>query len=206
MISVIARFFFISSEKKDKKIRKSTLKRLQILIKSDIVYKQFRETCFCFSQKQPCGNGSVVERHLAKVNVASSHLSASENLDEGSRLRETSVSRFLRKNFAQNNRICGNGSVVERHLAKVNVASSNLVSRSMKGQSYDCLFFTERKAMQQIGCMVKTVLCQIPWAGIKPCFSIPPPGSFAKLRYPPGKIRNPEFPTARSNGYPYVLF
>ena len=28
--------------------------------------------------------------------------------------------------------ICGNGSVVERHLAKVNVASSNLVSRSIK--------------------------------------------------------------------------
>ena len=26
--------------------------------------------------------------------------------------------------------ICGNGSVVERHLAKVNVAGSNLVSRS----------------------------------------------------------------------------
>ena len=42
----------------------------------------------------------MVERHLAKVNVASSHLSASENPDEGSRLRETSVSRFPRKNFA----------------------------------------------------------------------------------------------------------
>ena len=27
---------------------------------------------------------------------------------------------------------CGSGSVVERHLAKVNVASSNLVSRSNK--------------------------------------------------------------------------
>ncbi len=27
-------------------------------------------------------------------------------------------------------RICGSGSVVERHLAKVNVAGSNLVSRS----------------------------------------------------------------------------
>ena len=26
--------------------------------------------------------------------------------------------------------LCGNGSVVERHLAKVNVAGSNLVSRS----------------------------------------------------------------------------
>ena len=28
------------------------------------------------------------------------------------------------------NNICGSGSVVERHLAKVNVAGSNLVSRS----------------------------------------------------------------------------
>ncbi len=28
--------------------------------------------------------------------------------------------------------ICGSGSVVERHLAKVNVAGSNLVSRSKK--------------------------------------------------------------------------
>ena len=27
--------------------------------------------------------------------------------------------------------VCGNGSVVERYLAKVNVASSNLVSRSI---------------------------------------------------------------------------
>ena len=34
-------------------------------------------------------------------------------------------------------RICGSGSVVERHLAKVNVAGSNLVSRSNKA----ALFF-----------------------------------------------------------------
>ena len=33
--------------------------------------------------------------------------------------------------------ICGSGSVVERHLAKVNVAGSNLVSRSNKA----ALFF-----------------------------------------------------------------
>jgi hypothetical protein len=32
-----------------------------------------------------------------------------------------------------NNLICGSGSVVERHLAKVNVASSNLVFRSICG-------------------------------------------------------------------------
>ena len=31
--------------------------------------------------------------------------------------------------------LCGNGSVVERHLAKVNVASSNLVSRSIRRYS-----------------------------------------------------------------------
>ena len=32
-------------------------------------------------------------------------------------------------------RICGSGSVVERHLAKVNVAGSNLVSRSSKSRT-----------------------------------------------------------------------
>ena len=31
--------------------------------------------------------------------------------------------------------ICGSGSVVERHLAKVNVAGSNLVSRSIKSRT-----------------------------------------------------------------------
>ena len=36
--------------------------------------------------------------------------------------------------------ICGNGSVVERHLAKVNVASSKLVSRSIV-VSCDTTFF-----------------------------------------------------------------
>ena len=37
--------------------------------------------------------------------------------------------------------ICGSGSVVERHLAKVNVAGSNLVSRSNK---MPCCFFIRR--------------------------------------------------------------
>ncbi len=32
-------------------------------------------------------------------------------------------------------RLCGSGSVVERHLAKVNVAGSNLVSRSSKSRT-----------------------------------------------------------------------
>ena len=36
---------------------------------------------------------------------------------------------------------CGNGSVVERYLAKVNVASSNLVSRSIKKEQVLYLFF-----------------------------------------------------------------
>ena len=41
--------------------------------------------------------------------------------------------------------ICGNGSVVERCLAKANVASSNLVSRSKgKGQVNTCPFPLER--------------------------------------------------------------
>ena len=37
--------------------------------------------------------------------------------------------------------ICGSGSVVERHLAKVNVASSNLVFRSMVCALYAQTFF-----------------------------------------------------------------
>ena len=42
---------------------------------------------------------------------------------------------------------CGNGSVVERHLAKVNVASSNLVSRSKTkrtGFDLSVLFWSTR--------------------------------------------------------------
>ena len=35
--------------------------------------------------------------------------------------------------------LCGSGSVVERHLAKVNVAGSNLVSRSKRNLSH-CFF------------------------------------------------------------------
>ena len=40
------------------------------------------------------------------------------------------------------NNLCGSGSVVERHLAKVNVASSNLVFRSIlqKTQNFFCVF------------------------------------------------------------------
>ena len=39
--------------------------------------------------------------------------------------------------------MCGSGSVVERHLAKVNVASSNLVFRSkfMIKDAYVCVFY-----------------------------------------------------------------
>ena len=38
--------------------------------------------------------------------------------------------------------ICGSGSVVERHLAKVNVASSNLVFRSKnKSTQFECFYF-----------------------------------------------------------------
>lgn len=42
--------------------------------------------------------------------------------------------RTVRKNI-----FCGSGSVVERHLAKVNVAGSNLVSRSRN--SFALFFF-----------------------------------------------------------------
>ena len=37
--------------------------------------------------------------------------------------------------FSLEKLMCGSGSVVERHLAKVNVASSNLVFRSIKQSS-----------------------------------------------------------------------
>ena len=42
--------------------------------------------------------------------------------------------------------ICGNSSVVERHLAKVNVAGSNLVSRSKICTVFYLIFFAEETA------------------------------------------------------------
>ena len=39
--------------------------------------------------------------------------------------------------------LCGRGSVVEHHLAKVRVASSNLVARSRKGPGHRAFFFSE---------------------------------------------------------------
>ena len=47
--------------------------------------------------------------------------------------------------------ICGNGSVVERHLAKVNVASSNLVSRSIKLKAVCLEFFIFSKLKADFG-------------------------------------------------------
>ena len=47
-------------------------------------------------------------------------------LDLGSSVNDMGV----RVSSSAPKQICGSGSVVERHLAKVNVASSNLVSRS----------------------------------------------------------------------------
>ena len=44
--------------------------------------------------------------------------------------------------------ICGSGSVVERHLAKVNVASSNLVFRSIM-----------RQALRFAAIFIKTNIC-----------------------------------------------
>ena len=38
---------------------------------------------------------------------------------------------------------CGSGSVVERYLAKVDVASSNLVFRSTKTQ-FDCVLYIDK--------------------------------------------------------------
>ena len=68
-----------------------------------------------------CGNSSVVERHLAKVDVAGS----------------TPVFRFSKKTALTDfltdvNYSCGNSSVVERHLAKVDVAGPTPVFRFSK--------------------------------------------------------------------------
>ncbi len=63
-------------------------------------------------RKRFCGNSSVVERHLAKVDVAG----------------PTPVSRSSQAK--QNCYFRGNSSVVERHLAKVDVAGPTPVSRS----------------------------------------------------------------------------
>ena len=61
-----------------------------------------------------CGNSSVVERHLAKVDVAG----------------PTPVSRSIPSTRSSKLHIRGNSSVVERHLAKVDVAGPTPVSRS----------------------------------------------------------------------------
>ena len=68
----------------------------------------------------------MVERHLAKVNVASSNLVFRSITYRGSR-KVSSIEKL-------HIQLRGSGSVVERHLAKVNVASSNLVFRSMGTQ------------------------------------------------------------------------
>ena len=49
---------------------------------------------------------------------------------------------------------CGNGSVVERHLAKVNVAGSNLVSRSKTFRTI-FLFFAHIKCVRRYGAIAK---------------------------------------------------
>ena len=43
-------------------------------------------------------------------------------------------------------RICGSGSVVERYLAKVDVASSNLVFRSIFKTHENCVLYIEKKS------------------------------------------------------------
>ena len=47
------------------------------------------------------------------------------------------------------NLICGSGSVVERHLAKVNVASSNLVFRSKKSTNFVGVFFMRKNGRDE---------------------------------------------------------
>ena len=61
-----------------------------------------------------------------------------EHLPYKQRVTGSNPVASTRKNSADD--VCGNSSVVERHLAKVNVAGSNLVSRSKNICTVFCFF------------------------------------------------------------------
>ena len=69
-----------------------------------------------FRPEAPAGLAHLVERHLAKVEVASSNLVTRSKIEY--------VPFEIKRPYA------GLAHLVERHLAKVEVASSNLVTRS----------------------------------------------------------------------------
>ena len=79
------------------------------------------------------GNNSVVEYNLAKVGVASSNLVSRSIFSSEIQFRGCiSVQHPLKADcIAHMRNMSGNNSVVEYNLAKVGVASSNLVSRSI---------------------------------------------------------------------------
>ena len=64
--------------------------------------------------------------------------------------RVTGSSPVVSTNTARNHRLCGNSSVVERHLAKVNVAGSSLVSRSK--HDFRAVFYFPKR---EIGAIAK---------------------------------------------------
>ena len=76
------------------------------------------------------------DRHLF-ASVAQSVEQGTENPRVGGSIPPGgTIHIFLICEYNNNNMLCGSGSVVERHLAKVNVASSNLVFRSIKSASF----------------------------------------------------------------------
>ncbi len=79
------------------------------------------------------GIAQLVERNLAKVEVASSNLVSRSSLRAALRLRQQKlvcIGRFRYSASRINQFDAGIAQLVERNLAKVEVASSNLVSRS----------------------------------------------------------------------------
>ena len=73
---------------------------------------------------------SIYPKKLS-ASVAQSVEQGTENPRVGGSIPPGGTKFLLKKKF-----VCGSGSVVERHLAKVNVASSNLVFRSIKSASF----------------------------------------------------------------------
>ena len=86
------------------------------------------------------GVAHPVERHLAKVEVASSSL----------------VARSIKQDTRCVSSNAGVAHPVERHLAKVEVASSSLVARSnKKGHAVACPFFIFRFCFHFVRCVIK---------------------------------------------------
>ena len=82
------------------------------------------------------GSNPTLSAKIAQI--AQSVEQGTENPRVGGSIPPGGTKFLLKKKF-----VCGSGSVVERHLAKVNVASSNLVFRSIYYKTKDakiCVF------------------------------------------------------------------